>query len=141
MVGRKVTDDEDEYIELLPLIRRAFAWDVIPCHEVGNFFPLFDLLPGSEEGHEKEHRAKHDRYERLAPITTAIDVYSAVVSDIITKVMLRYDMPEYRSKLEDTGALKLMSEQNLEIIRIATYASLAELFDSEIITFGKAVSQ
>lgn len=132
-------DEDNGFIDLLPLLKRTFAWDVIPCAQVEQFFPCLDLLQGSEEGHEMEHQAKHDRYLRLDTISSVVEVYVAVVSDIITKVMLRYDLEENRSKLEDTGALKLMTEQNQEIIRISLYAGLAELFDSGIITYGKAV--
>jgi hypothetical protein len=131
--------DENETIDLVPLLKRTFAWDVLPCGQAASFFPCLGLLPGSDEGTEAEHAAKHDRFDRLQPVRGVVEVYTSIVSDVITKVMLRYDLEENRVKLDESGALQAMTEQNQEIIRIALYASLSQMLDNGVLEYGKAL--
>lgn len=134
-----MAEEENETIDLVPLLRRTFAWDVLPCSQATSFFPCLGLLPGSDEGTDAEHAAKHDRYKRLDPVRGVVEVYTSIVSDVITKVMLRYDMDENRAKLDESGALQAMTEQNAEVIRIALYASLSQLLDNGVLAYGKAL--
>lgn len=134
-----MTDSQEEPINLVPLLRRTFAWDVLPCEYVGQFFPCLDLVPGSTEGHQAEHEAKHDRLNKLAPIKNYLEVYSILASEIITKVMIRYDIEENRELVDRTGALKLLQEQNADIIRTALFSSVAQMLDNGVVTLGKAV--
>ena len=133
-----MTEENEEPINLIPLLTRTFAWDVLPCNMVNDFFPTLGLVPGSPEGVANEHHAKHVRFDRVAPIRGVVEVYTAIVSDVITKVMLHYDDENRRAAL-DAGPLKQMTAQNQEVIRIALYASLSQMLENGILTLGKAV--
>jgi hypothetical protein len=130
---------DEEPINLVPLLKRTFVWDVTPCQMVSQFFPALDLVPASVDGNDSEHTAKHQRLQRLDPIKAMIEVYAVIASEVISKVMLRCDVNETRQKLEDTGMLTIIIEQNQEIIRAALFASISQMLDTGVLTYGKGL--
>lgn len=112
------------------IVKRQIAWDILPCDEVAPMLPLLGLTPGSAEGHEFEHQLSHRRLERLLPILNAVDVTTDLVAEILTKVTLDDQDPDWGDVFDSGPDV----DHYKNLVHYSVLGVLAHLVDSGLVT-------
>lgn len=128
-----------EPINLLPLLKQRLAEDMLP--ETHEYWKVLDLVPPSPEGLEKAHEESGKRLRMVAPLQKHVDIYSAVIADIVSQIMLKNLQDTDPEMSEDTidDWHKMKIRENREIVRGCMYPILAQLIDSRVLVYGPEV--
>lgn len=121
-------------IDLMPVIRRKLVWDILPCPTQGAELVKYDLIPGSVEGDEVEHRQSHTRLNRLIPIDKTVKLLSAMAGEIVGRCIL-----ESQGVDVDDALGEAQIAQFAKVATASTIAVLANLVDQEIISIEGGV--
>lgn len=78
----------EEQINLTPLWVRRLVWDALPHSQVADYLPKFNLMPGSAEGHEMEHRDSHARIAKLESIAEILAATTRLTGTVLGKAIL-----------------------------------------------------
>jgi hypothetical protein len=128
-----VTDTtEEKPLDLLPLIKRRMAWDVVPCPDQPDILKKMGLLPGSEQGNDLEHKASHVRLNQIAPIQHWLSVMSGAAGEAAARAILESHGIEVDEGLENP-----QMQHYIRVVYATSVAVVANLLDYGIIEFGK----
>lgn len=111
----KMIDPTDNSIIDLGLATlRQMAWDAMPCSEVEHVIRDMGMLPASKEVSDKEHKASHDRIEKLlGPIFPYIQMASENLTKIHIAAALHghnHEIPEVvKTSVEETHKRIILS--------------------------------
>lgn len=119
--------------DLTAVLQRQLVLDLVPCGKGQQAINSIGMVPASTEGAEVEHIMSHARLDKIAPINGPIQVYSAMVAEIWTKLFLT-NQPE--GMIPETFHGQIYEAQVSHIYQ-ATAAILANMIDSGILSIGQ----
>jgi hypothetical protein len=111
---------------------RKMVWDIVPCNQVRDFMPPMDLIPGSDDVTEMEHRESHARLDRVAPLADRLHGDCEMAARVVTSIMLRLDTDSE----VDPETVEIVVEQNSDVIFSGMAAILAQLIDEGVVQIG-----
>lgn len=130
---------DEEPVDIMPVMRQRLAWDIVPCEDIEKLWAKLDLVPPGEEVAEAEHQESHRRMITVAPLITWAEVYIALTTDIISRVMIAHLEERIKGGQQEQlpeQALEIMTAQNQEVVRGAVYPILAHMLEMQLIEFG-----
>ncbi|MDX3260728.1 hypothetical protein PV336_16025 [Streptomyces sp. MI02-2A] len=116
------------------MLTKRLLWDMVPCSQVASFLPLMNLVPDSEDVSEMEHRASHERIQRVVPLKDMLDVMTPLVSGITASVML----VNSGIKADEESAIALQRSHAM-VVQRALVAVLGNLLEMGIIEYTEGV--
>lgn len=78
----------NEPLDVVPSIKKKLIHDVVPCGRADEFMRSMELIPGSPEGEEVEHRASHRRLNRIAPVNESILLIAGLAGEVVGRCIL-----------------------------------------------------
>lgn len=117
----------EEPLDLTVATRKRLIHDVTPCGTADRFMRALDLIPGSPEVEEMEHRASHHRLNQTAPISMAIATIASLAGEVIGRCILE------NQGLEPDPEM-VTSYQKVAIT--ASQAVIANLLDMNLLHIG-----
>lgn len=118
---------EEEQINLTPLWIRRLVWDSLPHSKVAEYLPMYNLMPGSEEGHEMEHRDSHRRIEKLNPIAEILSATTRLTGTVLGKAILEF------KGITDPDLTESAVQAYTTAVHAGSVAILATLLDEGLI--------
>lgn len=116
------------------LIKRALAWDILPCAVAPNSMKGLGLLPGSDGGDDLEHYKSHIRLNRIVPINDIVKVYSGLAGEVIGRSILEHQGRE----IEDDDDPKLKHYR--DTVTACVQAVIANLIEAEILHMDEGLT-
>lgn len=117
----------EDVIDVTNLMKRRFAWDVLPCPMVPGFLSHLGLLPGSEGGNNLEHRQSHVRMAQVEPIIGTVTTFSRMAARSAATAILE---GQGLVGVEDSDP---KMEHYLNLVTTCTAAVIANLIDNGVI--------
>jgi hypothetical protein len=134
-MGFSAEDEPDLFLMSTQMLARKLLWDIVPCHQAASMLPLMNLMPDSPDVEEMEHRASHDRLDRLLPIEPIIQMLVPLASGVTSSAMLVNS-----GKDVDAETVSVIREYHHRVIQAGTTAILANLMDMGIIQYTDGVA-
>lgn len=130
--------DDNERIDIVPMIQHRLLWDILPCDQVPEYWGAMKLVPPGPDVSKAAHTESHARLRRVAPLQNVCEMYVVLTADIITEVMYKQMLtnvdPEDAHMMEMAEqAHTNMQAQNREVVRGSLYATLAHLVEGGFI--------
>jgi hypothetical protein len=128
--------DEDEKlpkgVERIPLstLYRWYLYDTHPGTNPNKYNHLFELLPVSDEGHQKESEDSDARLDKIAPLASFLQFYANATSEFV--VELNKDTFTRFSGVKDQGEKDHYIEVLKESYSINAYYALVSAFSSAV---------
>jgi hypothetical protein len=128
--------DDDETspagVEKIPLstLYRWYLYDTHPGTNPNKYNHLFDLLPVSDEGHQKEAEDSEDRLDKIAPLASFLQFYATATSEFV--VELNKDTFIKHSGVKDTDDTEHYLEVLKESYAINAYYALVSAFSTAV---------
>lgn len=107
--------------------RRRLFHDIIPCDMLEEFMESWEMIPGSLEVEQMEHRASHNRLNLAAPILPYIHVLGSLAGRIAGQAIL--DIQEYDYEEEDL-------EIHERTAMVVSHAVIVNLIDMGLLHLG-----
>lgn len=134
--GETVTDaDENEVVDLTPLVKTRFAWDMIDHDQIQEWLPRFGLTPAGQESMDMDHAACHERAVLVHPFANLIERYSQITAEMQSDYVFAAE-----DELSEARALEKAeyTEMAFRLIDTSALAIVAQFLQDGYLTYGPA---
>jgi hypothetical protein len=134
--GDTVTDaDENEAVDLTPLVKTRFAWDMIDHDQIQEWLPRFGLTPAGQESMDMDHLSCHERAILVQPFANLIERYSQITAEMQADYVFAAE-----DELTETRALEKAeyTETAFRLIDTSALAIVAQFLQDGYLTYGPA---
>jgi hypothetical protein len=123
--------------EMVPVLIRKYAWDIIPHEHTLSFLPVLGLIPASAEGVSVEHHDTHRRISLQSPIQNLISVHAVLAARATAAFALRLDL----NTETDPKIVQMVTTQFAETIHIGATAIIAHFLEEGYLQLGPKAAQ
>lgn len=125
----------DEIIDLRPLVTRQMVWDMSPHdNTVLDVLRELELVPGTQEGLDIEHRESDERLNAVLPLADLVRIYAAIASEVFGALEFHPVDSEDEEQAEMIKGLFL--QQNYEVVFAGAMAVISQLIRIGILQPG-----
>lgn len=124
--------EQDEVLNLHPLVKTKLAWDLLPHNKMRDWLPRLGLTPSAEDVHDLEHKEAHARAATVEPIAELADIYAAIIADVQTVYLAHESGTTTEAQAEFTDYV-------FQLNRSAILAVLTEFLSDGILAYGPAI--
>ena len=128
-----------EALDITAVVQQRLAWDIVSCEEISEVWSHLNLVAPSEDVAEVMHAESHRRMETVEPLGLIGDVYIALASDIISRLMSKHYEEEH-GQMPSDAEQSIMRQQNQEVIRGAIYPIIAHLLETGMLKLGTNIN-
>jgi hypothetical protein len=125
----------DNVISTRPLLLRQLTWDMIPHEDVEEVMQSMNLLPGSEENMEMEHKDTHVRDFMITPsIPSIVNLSSMAIEVLAHYAKCKGDPPSWM--VNDESFVEIQKFIHGVVIGVLTAMATTNVTQSPVIDLG-----
>ena len=116
-----------EYLDITASVKKKLIHDLTPCGTAVDFMKAMDVVPGSPEVEEMEHRASHLRLAQMATVNPMVIQFASLAGEIVARCIL-----ESQGIEPDEEIVKAY----IRVAQASSQAVIANLLDMDLLHIG-----